>query len=121
MAILALIKVLCGIPMGHKEYLTKCKEYFTIMVFDSLSKIFFAGDEMKLMNGIRKLRFEKGEMSQQELADLIDVSRMTIYSIEKGKYVPSTALALKMSRVFGRPVEQIFWLVEDNEDGGKQI
>ena len=68
---------------------------------------------MELKNNIRKLRFEKNEMSQQELADLIGVSRMTIYSIEKGKYVPSTVLALKISQVFGKPVEEIFSLVDE--------
>lgn len=70
---------------------------------------------MKLKNNIRKLRFENNEMSQQELADLIDVSRMTIYSIEKGKYVLSTVLALKISQVFKKPVEEIFSLIEENK------
>lgn len=68
---------------------------------------------MKLKNNIRKLRFNKNEMSQQQLADLIGVSRMTIYSIEKGKYVPSTVLALKIAQVFAKPVEEIFTLVEE--------
>ena len=68
---------------------------------------------MKLKNNIRKLRFEKNEMSQQQLADLIGVSRMTIYSIEKGKYVPSTVLALKIAQVFAKSVEEIFTLVEE--------
>ncbi len=71
---------------------------------------------MKLHNNIRKLRFEHGEMSQQELADLIGVSRMTIYSIEKGNYVPSTVLALKISQVFQKPVEEIFALLSEKED-----
>jgi len=68
---------------------------------------------MRLENNLRRLRFEKNEMTQQELADLIGVSRMTVYSIEKGKYVPSTVLALKISKVFGKPVEEIFYLDED--------
>jgi len=68
---------------------------------------------MRLENNLRRLRFEKNEMTQQELADLIGVSRMTIYSIEKGKYVPSTILALKISKIFGKPVEEIFYLDED--------
>lgn len=72
---------------------------------------------MKLGNHLRRLRFEKNEMSQQELADLIGVSRMTIYSIEKNKYVPSTVLALKISKVFGKSVEEIFFL---DEKGGKR-
>ncbi len=76
---------------------------------------------MKLNNNIRQLRFHKNEMSQQELADLIGVSRMTIYSIEKGKYVPSTVLALKISQVFGKPVEEIFSLTDNNSTGVKNI
>lgn len=71
---------------------------------------------MKLQNNIRKLRFEHGEMSQQQLADLIGVSRMTIYSIEKGNYVPSTVLALRISQVFKKPVEEIFTLSPEKED-----
>jgi putative transcriptional regulator len=73
---------------------------------------------MKLINNCRRLRFEKGEMTQQELADLIGTSRMTVYSIESGKYVPSTILALKISKVFGKPVEEIFRLENDEEQSG---
>lgn len=69
---------------------------------------------MKLGNHLQRLRFENNAMTQQELADLIGVTRMTIYSIEKGKYNPSTLLALKLSRVFGKPVEEIFFLDERN-------
>ncbi|MEX1308442.1 MAG: helix-turn-helix transcriptional regulator [Eubacteriales bacterium] len=68
---------------------------------------------MHLTNHIRKLRFEHDEMTQAELAEKIDVSRMTIYSIEKGNYVPSTVLALKIAKVFNLPVESIFSLEED--------
>jgi len=70
---------------------------------------------MKLGNHLRKLRFERDEMSQQALADLIDVTRMTIYSIEKGKYIPSTFLALKIAQVFERPVEEIFFLTDEKD------
>ena len=51
-------------------------------------------------------------MTQQELAELTGVSRQTINAIEQGKFNPSTALALKMSRVFGIPVNEIFELEE---------
>lgn len=51
-------------------------------------------------------------MTQAELADLIQVSRQTINTIESGKYVPSTVLALKIARVFEVPVENIFVLEE---------
>ena len=75
---------------------------------------------MKLGNTIRRLRFEKGEMTQQQLADLIGTSRMTVYSIESGKYVPSTVLALKIAGVFEKPVEEIFFLEEGVKGrGGK--
>jgi putative transcriptional regulator len=73
---------------------------------------------MRLGNHIRKLRFETHEMSQQELADLIGVSRMTIYSIEKGKYTPSTLLALKMAQVFQKSVEKIFYIDEQEGQNG---
>ncbi len=65
---------------------------------------------MNLKNNIRELRFKQNEMSQQELADLVDVSRMTIYSIEKGKYVPSALLALKIAKVFNKNFEEVFYL-----------
>ena len=74
------------------------------------------GDGMKLLHDVRRCRFEAGEMSQQELADRVGVTRMTIYSIEKGKYVPSAVLALKIAKVFGKRVEDIFSLPEEEGD-----
>ena len=71
-----------------------------------------------LGNHIRRLRFDKGEMTQQQLADLIGASRMTVYSIESGKYVPSTVLALKIAGVFGKAVEDIFFLEESRKGRG---
>jgi putative transcriptional regulator len=58
------------------------------------------------------LRVERAikNITQAELADLISVSRQTINTIESNKYVPSTVLALKIARVFEKPVEQIFIL-----------
>lgn len=60
------------------------------------------------------LRVQRAIMNitQAELAEKIQVSRQTINTIESGKYVPSTVLALKMARVFGVPVEDIFRLEE---------
>lgn len=49
-------------------------------------------------------------ITQGDLADAIGVSRQTINTIESGKYVPSTVLALKMARYFGKAVEEIFEL-----------
>ena len=54
------------------------------------------------------------DITQQQLADAIGVSRNTINSIESGKYVPSTVLTLKIARHFGKPVEVIFQL-DDND------
>ena len=68
---------------------------------------------MPLINNLRRMRFEAGEMSQQTLAELAGVTRMTIYSIEKGKYIPSALLALKIAHVFGCSVEKIFSLDDD--------
>ena len=51
-------------------------------------------------------------MTQEELAKKISVSRQTINAMEANKYVPSTVLALKIARVFGKPVEEIFSLDE---------
>jgi len=63
---------------------------------------------MKLNNNLRRFRFEKGEISQEELARAVGVSRQTIHSIEKGKFVPSTLLALKMAQFFETTVEELF-------------
>ena len=53
-------------------------------------------------------------MTQQQLADAAGVSRQTVNAIESGKFIPSTLLALKMSRIFQMPVEELFQL-EDGE------
>lgn len=63
-----------------------------------------------------RIRVERAEvrMTQQQLADAIGVSRQTVNAIETGRFVPSTVLALKIARLFGKPVEQVFQL-EDGE------
>lgn len=62
-------------------------------------------------NTIRVARAE-ARMTQQELAEATGVSRQTINAIESGKFVPSTVLALKIARTFGKQVEDIFSLEE---------
>lgn len=62
-----------------------------------------------LKNSVRELR-ARHRLTQQDLADEIEVSRQTIGLIEKGDYAPSITLVLKMSKVFQVPVEQIFYL-----------
>ena len=61
----------------------------------------------RVSNCVSKLRHEKG-VTQEELADAIDVTRQTIISIEKGNYTPSVALALKLAEYFDVTVECIF-------------
>ncbi len=52
------------------------------------------------------------DITQEELAQRVGVTRQAINAIERGRYVPSTVLALKMARIFGKPVEEIFTLEE---------
>ncbi|MFC1727251.1 helix-turn-helix transcriptional regulator [Patescibacteria group bacterium] len=65
---------------------------------------------MKLGNHIRQYRFKHDQISQQKLANTIGVTRLTIHSIEKGKFVPSTMIALKLAKFFKTKVEKIFYL-----------
>ncbi|MBN1272982.1 MAG: helix-turn-helix transcriptional regulator [Candidatus Aminicenantes bacterium] len=74
----------------------------------------------KLNNNLRRCRFEKNEMTQEECARALGVTRQTIHSIEKGKFIPSTYLAIKISRLFGKSVEDIFFLDENYDDEKKE-
>jgi putative transcriptional regulator len=62
----------------------------------------------KLSNQIRRLRFENGHMTQQQLADKASVTRQTIIAIEAGKYAPSLPLAFRIAQTFGVTIEQVF-------------
>ena len=62
----------------------------------------------RITNKIRRLRFENGEMTQQQLADAAGVTRQTIIAIEAGKYSPSLSLAFKIARAFGLKIEDVF-------------
>ena len=64
--------------------------------------------EEKLQNRIRRLRFDNGEMTQQELAERVGVTRQTIIALEAGKYVPSLLLAFRLAAAFGVKVEDVF-------------
>lgn len=59
-------------------------------------------------NNVRTHRFMNGEITQEELAKKVGVTRQTIVAIEKGKYSPSLELAFKLSRVFNVKIEDIF-------------
>jgi len=62
----------------------------------------------KIQNHIRRLRFEYGEMTQQELAERVGCTRQTIIVLEKERYVPSLSLAFQIARVFDRSIEEVF-------------
>ena len=62
----------------------------------------------RVKNRIRALRFEHGEMTQQELADRVGVTRQTIIAIEQGRYSPSLEVAFQISRVFKVPLDEVF-------------
>ena len=68
----------------------------------------------EITNQIRRLRFDNGEMTQQQLADKAGVTRQTIIAIESGKYAPSLPLAFKIARTFGKPIEDIFQYEDEN-------
>lgn len=61
-----------------------------------------------------KVERARHNITQENLAKIISVSRQTINAMEKNKYVPSTVLALKIARHFGKPVEEIF-ILEDSD------
>ena len=65
-----------------------------------------------IRNNIRKLRFHHDEMTQQQLADTVRVTRQTIIAIEQGKYTPSLDLAFRIARAFNVPLEAVFFLEE---------
>jgi len=62
----------------------------------------------RVHNNIRKLRFEHDEMTQQELATRIGVTRQTIVAIEKERYSPSLDAAFRIAAVFNQPLEAVF-------------
>ncbi|MGG1550977.1 helix-turn-helix transcriptional regulator [Paenibacillus ferrarius] len=67
-------------------------------------------------NHIRKLRFNHHEMTQQQLADKVGVTRQTIVALEKGNYSPSLELAFRIARAFNLPIEEVFFYGENSEE-----
>lgn len=65
-----------------------------------------------MKTNLRKVRFERGEMSQQQVADLVAVSRQTIVAIERGDYAPSVKLALLLAEKLETTVGELFKLEE---------
>lgn len=71
-----------------------------------------------IANDIRRLRFARGETTQQALADACGVTRQTIIALEAGKYAPSLELAFRIARAFGVGVEDVFtWPDAPTSDG----
>lgn len=67
-----------------------------------------------ISNTIRRLRFDAGEMTQQQLADAVGVTRQTIAAIEQNKYSPSLEAAFRIAEVFGVDINQVFqWKAGD--------
>jgi len=75
----------------------------------------------RIRNNIRKLRFLQAEMTQQQLAEKVGVTRQTIIAMEQDKYSPSLELAFRIALVFGVPLDQVFYYetVSDTGEGKK--
>jgi putative transcriptional regulator len=69
---------------------------------------------MAMKTNLRRFRFNRGELSQQQVADMVMVSRQTIISIERGDYAPSVKLALLLAKKFDTTVEELFILEEQD-------
>lgn len=62
----------------------------------------------RITNTIREQRFHAGEMTQQQLADAVGITRQTVIAMEQGRYSPSLEVAFRVARVFGKPLEEVF-------------
>ena len=69
-----------------------------------------AKKKINIENSVRKLRFNNNEMTQQELADLVGISRQTVVAIEKYKYTPSLELAFKIASAFNKEIQEVFFI-----------
>lgn len=67
-------------------------------------------EQVEIKNHIRRLRFEHGEMTQDQLAKMTGVTRHTIMALEAGKYLPSLLLAFRIAQAFGVRLEDVFEL-----------
>ena len=76
-----------------------------------------ARSRTSIRNQIRILRFHHGEMTQQQLAEKIGVTRQTVNAIEGGKYSPSLEVAFRIAHVFGKPLEEVFQFAATPGDG----
>jgi len=70
----------------------------------------------RILNNIRKLRFHHDEMTQEELAEKVGVTRQTIIAIESAKYSPSLELAFRIAEAFGVPLGEVFTYETEDEN-----
>ncbi|NMC52940.1 MAG: helix-turn-helix transcriptional regulator [Chloroflexi bacterium] len=75
-------------------------------------------EKRKVRNNIRKLRFLHSEMTQEQLAEAVGVTRQTINAIESAKYAPSLELAFRIALVFGAPLEEVFSYISEEDSTG---
>jgi len=69
-----------------------------------------AKKKINIENSVRRLRFNNDEMTQEQLADLIGISRQTVVAIEKYKYTPSLELAFKIALAFNKEIQEVFFI-----------
>src|SRR6185436_4010627 len=84
-----------------------CTDHWRYFKIDALSKGILMG-KSSISNNIRKLRFFHNEMTQQQLAEKVGVTRQTIIAMEQDKYSPSLELAFRIARIFETPLEEVF-------------
>jgi putative transcriptional regulator len=77
------------------------------------------GRTLRVVNHIRRLRFDRSEMTQQALADACGVTRQTIIALEAGRYTPSLELAFRIADAFGARIEDVFQWINTNEQCSK--
>jgi putative transcriptional regulator len=85
-----------------------------LLHYDLMESLLYMGPQ--ILNRVRELR-EARAWTQQQLADAVGVSRQSINSIERDRYIPSLPLALTFARIFGRPTDEIFILNSKMEHG----
>ena len=69
-----------------------------------------AKKKINIENTVRRLRFNNDEMTQEQLADLVGISRQTVVAIEKYKYTPSLELAFKIAIAFNKEIQEVFFI-----------
>ena len=72
-------------------------------------------EKRRVRNNIRKLRFHNDEITQEQLAEKVGVTRQTIIAIEGGKYAPSLELAFRIAQAFDVPIGEVFSYTADEE------